>query len=500
MDGEPVSVDVLNRVAGLINSRSLERFDKAYRGERDVAFLSPEVREKLGDRLPRMGLNVERVAIGSIEERLDVEGFRLQRNGPADESLLNIWQANDLDEWSQLCHIEALKHGISFVTVWSGEDPDLPRIAVESAHQMAVEYAPGTREVAAAAKVWEERDSSGQRITRAVLYLPDVIEHYWRPGTRLDGVPAAARRWEPMPGLSVVNPLGVVPVVPFVNRPSLTDLTGESELADVLSITDGINKLLSDMMVTSEYHAEPRRYATGIQVPREAQQNERLKAQVKADWQDASAGKFLIGGPGVGFGQFASADLNNFINAINMLLGKAAFVLGLPPHMLGVNSDNPASADAIRSAESSLIRKAKRKQRGFGGSWERVMRLALLVRDGEVPADASSMETIWANPETQTFAQDADAVTKLLGSSPPAITVQAAREMLRFTPTQIARMRNDEAEAVATAATADVEARMVQARRFQRDDGLSQQAALAAVGLMAAAGATAGAPPAAPAA
>jgi hypothetical protein len=496
MDGESVSVEDLLRVTALIKSDRLKKYDDYYGGRQPIAFLPLETKAQLGDRLPEMVLNVPRVAVGAIEERLDVEGFRLARNQEADETLLDIWQANDLDEWSQLCHIEALKHGIAFVTVWFNDaDPRLPRIAVESAHQVAVEYEPGTRKVAAAAKRWNDVGDDGKPVTRAVLYLPTRIEFYRQAGAVSAGVTTLLSRWEP-DGETLPNPLGEVPVVPFVNRPSLMDLSGESELRDLMPISDGINKLLSDMMVTSEYHAEGRRYATGIQVPREAQQNERIKDQVKKDWQDAATGKFLVAGPGVSFGQFAAADLQNFISAINMLLARAAFVSGLPPHMLGLAGDNPASADAIRSSESSLIRKAKRKQRGFGGSWERVMRLALKVRDGSVPDDARSMETIWANPETQTFAQDADAVTKLLGSAQPVLTVQAAREILRFTPTQIKRMDDDEARASAAAVTAPVQARIEQARALQAEDGLSQPAAYAAVGLLAAAGAMAGNAPA----
>lgn len=488
---------MLDRVLSLINTTNLKTYDDYYRGEQPLAFLSPEVRAQVGDRIPEVILNVPRVVVGSIEERLDVEGFALSRNKEADEALFDIWQANDLDEWSQLCHIEALKHGISFVTVWYGDDPRIPRIAVESAHQMAVQWAPGSRSVTAAAKQWQELDKDGKPVTRAVLYLPNVIEKYHRYSAPL--TLAVGGDW--ILDETVKNPLGEVPVVPFVNRPSLTDLSGESELADVMSLTDGVNKLLSDMLVTSEFHAEPRRYATGMQVPRDAVGNARLEAEVRKKWQDATTGKVWVAGEGVSFGQFNQAELQNFKTGVDLILSKVAFITGLAPHMLGVTTDNPASADAIRSSESPLIRRVRRKMRTFGGSWERVMRLALKVRDGSVPAEALSMQTMWASPETRTFAQDADAVQKLTSGDRPVITVRAGREVLGFSPTQIKRMEDEETQAAATAATADVAARMAQAKVLQERDGLTQQAALAAVGLLAAANAmrpgTAGPAPAA---
>jgi hypothetical protein len=47
-------------------------------------------------------------------------------------------------------------------------------------------------------------------------------------------------------------------VVPFINRPRMTHLYGESELTDMMPLADAINKLATDMMVTAEYYVEPR--------------------------------------------------------------------------------------------------------------------------------------------------------------------------------------------------------------------------------------------------
>jgi hypothetical protein len=105
----------------------------------------------------------------------------------SDDELWRIWQANDLDEWSQLAHIDALVHGRAFLTVWGDDDdPQTPRIAAESAHQMTVSYKAGTRTVDAALKRW--RDDG---VEYATLYLPDQIVRYaadaptkgWTPAT-----------------------------------------------------------------------------------------------------------------------------------------------------------------------------------------------------------------------------------------------------------------------------------------------------------------------------
>ena len=87
-----------------------------------------------------------------LEERLDVDGFRLSRDEPADRELWRIWQANRLDEGSQQAHLDALVHGCSYVMVWSSIDPRTPRISIQTARQSAVERDAMTGEITTALK------------------------------------------------------------------------------------------------------------------------------------------------------------------------------------------------------------------------------------------------------------------------------------------------------------------------------------------------------------
>src|SRR5690606_41536045 len=65
-------------------------------------------------------------------------------------------------------------------------------------------------------------------------------------------------------------------------------------------------------------------------------------------------------------GQFMAAELRNYIDGIERLWKDAAAYTGLPRQYLSFASDNPASAEAIRSAESRLVKKCERKARQFG--------------------------------------------------------------------------------------------------------------------------------------
>ena len=67
--------------------------------------------------------------------------------------------------------------------------------------------------------------------------------------------------------------------------------------------------------------------------------------------------------------------------------------------------------------ESRLVKRTQRRQSGFGRGWLEVARLALLVRDGEVPDSfAREVAVDWQAAETPTKAATADELAKLIGA------------------------------------------------------------------------------------
>ncbi|HET6908895.1 MAG TPA: phage portal protein [Mycobacteriales bacterium] len=467
-------VDALT--AKLNTSRTdLEQWDRYYRGTQPLSFLHPEVALTVGERLKSMVVNWPRLVLDALEERLDITGFRLPGQDAADQGIWRLWQANNFDLASGRCHLAALRHGRAFVTVWSSPDPQLPRLAVETARQMTVDYYPGTCAVRYALKRWTDGS-----LEYANLYLPDRITKYVRGG-EIAKTPGAREVGGWVIRGELDNPLGVVPVVPFLNRYDLDMPDGESELTDVVHLADAINKLATDMMVASEFHAMPRRWATGIEVSA-GPEAKRVEEKARKYWDEAIAGRTWLAGKEVTLGQFASADLSNFTNAINLLTAKAAALAGLPPHYVGITADNPASADAIRSAEAALVKRAERKQRTFGESWEAVIRLALQVRDGSLDPAYAEMETVWRDPQTPTVAQRADAASKLHTAG--IIDVEQAQEDIGYSPQQRQQMADRRRKALALQATADMRARVEQALALINEHGIEEKVAFASVGLI----------------
>jgi hypothetical protein len=414
----------IDRLSGLLAAWTprIRHYDAYYEGEQPIRFLAPAMRKEFGERITALVINWPRLGADAYENRLDVEGFRYAGDAARDDDLWSVWQANNCDELSQQAHLESLALSRSYVCVGSGDLPgDPPLITVEHPLQVFADRDPRTRRVRSAVKRWQELDGSQW----AVLYLPDATATYrrGRDGWQVDG------------GVDQ-HGLGRVPVVPLVNRPRVLRPDGLSEFHDVLPLADAANKVATDLLVSAEYHAMPRRWAVGL---RESDFVDEAGNQI-SPWSMAAGHVWSTEQPPseVQLGQFPESSLTNFLETIRSLAQLASQVLALPPHYLSFTTDNPASADAIRSSEIQLVKRVERKQTFLGGAWEDVMRLALRIQTGVWDETARSLETMWRDPSTPTIAQKADATVKLVQAG--VISLDQGREDLGYTDEQRARM------------------------------------------------------------
>ena len=65
-------------------------------GTQPLAFLTSEARTAIGPRFSRMAVNIPRLVVTALAERLRVTGFTVA--GKADQQLWADWIANDLDQ------------------------------------------------------------------------------------------------------------------------------------------------------------------------------------------------------------------------------------------------------------------------------------------------------------------------------------------------------------------------------------------------------------------
>jgi hypothetical protein len=271
---------------------------------------------------------------------------------------------------------------------------------------------PRTRQTAAAVRRWssEGAELGARSADRATLYLPNATVIYRKDGTG----------WVEIPQMRDSHNLGAVPVVPIVNRERRKRPLGVSELKLVIPLSDAACKIATDMMVGANFHALPRYYAAGVTEADFTDEN----GNPISVWRAITGRIFATENEQAKLGTFAASDLSNFHKTLDALAQLVASLCGMPPHYLGFTTDNPASADAIRSSEARLVKRAERKQGMFDAGWEQVMRLAMRVETGSWDPELRRLETAWRDPATPTVAQVADAATK---------TYQAGIVPLRFT-------------------------------------------------------------------
>lgn len=411
----------------------LKALNNEYELQATRQYMHPELLRELSDRVEQVVIAWPQLVVDSVEERLDPLGFRLPESEP-DEELWRVWQANNLDEEAQLGRVDALVMKRSYLAVGTNADDDqTPLVTIESPLEVYADIDPRTRGTRAAIRHYNETGTDArEREEFATVYLPDKTVYYdlTRGQTEID---------------RDQHDLGVVPLVPMVNRARLADRYGHSELSPILPLAHAANKLATDMMVAAEFVALPLRGVFGIGPDDlEDQEGNKLTAL------QAIMGRLLTipASPDEAKQfEFASANLGNFHNSINQLAHLVAAIAGLPPHFLGFTTENPASADAIRSAEARLVKRAERKQVPFGGAYEQTMRIVRRFQSGEWDPSLKQLETIWRDASTPTVAQTADASVKKRQAG--IISRRQAQEDNGYTTAQIQRMQQELADEAA---------------------------------------------------
>jgi hypothetical protein len=413
------------RQAGLKDAKAY--YDAERRPDAIGIAVPPEMRNLLAH------VGYPRLYIDSIAERQEVEGFRMGGNDSADDELWDWWKANNLDIEATLGHTDALIYGTSYITVAAPDpsvdlnvDPNVPMIRVEPPTALTAVIDTRTKDVTQAIRAIYDEDQT--EVIACTLYLPDQTVQWIRE----------QGSWKVL--TRVAHGMMMVPVIPLANRTRLSDLYGSSEITPELrSVTDAAARILMDMQGTAELMAIPQRLIFGVKP-----EDLGIDPETGEKLYNAYMARILgFEDPDAKAQQFSAAELRNFVDALDALDRKAAAYTGLPPQYLSTSSDNPASAEAIKSSESRLVKKTERKNKIFGGAWEQAMRVAYRAMKGgtEVPPDMYRMETVWRDPSTPTYAAKADAAVKLYANGMGVIPRERARIDMGYSITERDEMR-----------------------------------------------------------
>lgn len=240
-------------------------YEQRYSGAVPLSFISPSVRAKLGDRLQTLSVNFCGLAVDVLSERLRLTGFTV--NGAVDLDLWTLFEKSMSVGVSQV-HQDSLALGSSYVSVWTADG--IPTAYAEHPAQCIVRMDPLTRMPLSALKRWAENGHAfamlyePNQITalRSTANVPIDLTNGGMGFYSVGSIPSTG--WET---INVTpNPLGRIPVVPFINAGRLTQPFGVSEMTAIEDLNDALIKIMTDMLVTSEASAQPRRWATGIEL------------------------------------------------------------------------------------------------------------------------------------------------------------------------------------------------------------------------------------------
>jgi hypothetical protein len=408
-------------------------FQAYYDGEEDiVALLDTDERRTFQRFLRESGANWIELVVNAVAERLTVTGFRFQG---ADEDAWAIWQASQMDADAELAQTDALITGSCPVLVQPDADnPTGVAITVESPQQATVLYEPGSaRRRIAGYKRFTEEEDHGQ--DWEVLITPDVIAT-WEPD-------------EPDPVIEG-NPAGEVGMIEVIPQPR-TGRPPRSEIKSAVPIQDRINTTIFARMVGVDYGAFRQIWATGVKLARKVISEDENGQQVRLVAPfNVGANRLLVSeNPDARIGSIAEGSLAGYLSAVEQDVNMMAAITQTPPHYLLGQIAN-LSADAITAAEAGLVAKVSRRSRHVGEDWEEVIRTAFRMTGNPAAADIAA-ETIWADFETRSLAQLADALLKLGNLSVPT---EVLWEKWGATQQEVRRWRTLAAQEDAARATA----------------------------------------------
>lgn len=343
-----------------------------------------------------------RICVDPLVQRAVVDGFRLPGSTNTDDDFWSWWQANDLDAEFPLLALDSLTLGRGYMIVGAPDSPgDSPIVTVESPFNLALAWDPRTRKGTAAYQAYE-----AEGVIRGVLYLPDVtvsMSRFVNSGS-----------WT-VDDRDKHN-FGEVPVVRFPNRSRSADREGRSEITPaVRNTTDSACRTLLGMEIGREFYSVPHRYGLGLSEADFQNPDGSPKTPFDMAMSKFNAFERDENGELPTVGQWQAYDPSVFTKIIDEHAQLMSSYTQFPPSYFGqTTTANPASADAIRSAQDGMNRRGREVQNQFSDPLEQVMRLVWRFANNgqQAPDEMLQLETDWVAVETPTPSATADAMLK----------------------------------------------------------------------------------------
>ena len=341
-------------------------------GNQPLKYSTNRLQEAFRDLTTAFSQNWVSVVLNSALDRMKFKGWSVDDTSQNDQ-FAEIYDSQQIGIEGYDAHKAALVTSEAFIIAWMEDDgievyyndPRMCHVFYDADNPKQKEYA---------AK-WYKDSENKYHMT---LYYEDRLEYYETAPVKQ--VPSSAGSFKASDPETAPNPYGVIPVFHF----SMSRHSDVSELTNIVTLQDAVNKLFADMMVSAEFGAFKQRYIIS---------NADIKTLRNAPneiWQ-------LPTGDGVGqgtqVGEFGGTPLDNYLNAIDKLANSIAIISRTPKHYFYA-SGSSISGEALIAMEAPLIAKVEHYEEIFGVTWKELGSFLMLLQ-GEIVA-AEDIELVWS--------------------------------------------------------------------------------------------------------
>lgn len=366
------------------------------------------------------------VVADAVIDRLVLSGFDVSKNDQAKKRLDELWRDYNIMLIAEDVHESTTIVSEAFVIAMKvegddGEELDIYFNDARMCHMFYEAGQPNKKRVAA--KLYQDDDG----YTRLTLYYADRFEHYRSRKAYKHGTLCPSHKFlEPDPDEpEEENPFDKIPVFHWMtSRTTRKRDLGPSEI----SMQDAINKLLTDMMVSSEFNSFVQRVIISRSdpgnMPNEAGTNWWLPAG-DGDGQQTSVQE--LGG----------RDLSGYLNGIDKLATALAIISRTPKHYFFAQGGDP-SGEALIALEAPLNKKVKKRQGRYGVEWQDFAQF-LLELEG-IQVEKSQIAPAWEPAETVQPKTSAE-ITKL--DVDAGMPLKTSKRMQGWNETKIKQLSDD---------------------------------------------------------
>jgi len=260
--------------------------------------------------------------------------------------------------------------------IWTSEP------AYDGYSGVTVIYSSFTRRPIWACKLWSEsamdieEDDAADAIMRVVVYQLDKISFFTGEVNGQEvaqGDSKEDKAWG----------LDFIPIVPYVNRSKNYTKAGQSELRNIISLQDMLNRVCHSMISAVEQGGFPLRWSIGMEMDLEdfvpgGVQNlipKNADGTDKTEWKENDIA-FLNA---IKTGQYDAIDIPPFLEVLTSLVQHIGYVSQTP--LLGVTISGGLSGDALRQLNAGLISKALRYTQGNTDAYKQLIQMTADIQN-----------------------------------------------------------------------------------------------------------------------